>query len=88
MSFASIRRGFNAVSSNDPNISNLIAEEKDFVSSLGQAKSSCQASTTYLKLWGSGEAGDLIDITSKYEAINREMSMAFAEWEDAHNKYR
>jgi Eisosome component PIL1 len=89
MSFAGLRRGLLSATSNDPNITNLVAEEKDIVESMAQTKLSIKSYGEYLQLWGENNGPDLHDITSKLTScVLEEYSMAFAELEDAQDRAR
>jgi predicted RNase H-like nuclease (RuvC/YqgF family) len=89
MAFAGLRRGLLSVSANDPNLANLLAEEKDFITSLSTAKQAILSSSKYMALWGEQESTDLQDITSKYcTNILDSYGMLFAELEDSQTKYR
>lgn len=89
MAFAGLRRGLLSATSNDPNITNLVAEEKDIVDSLAQTKLSLKSYGEYLQLWGESHGPDLHDITSKLTScVFEEYSMAFAELEDSQDRSR
>jgi hypothetical protein len=89
MSFAGLRRGLLSATSNDPNITNLVAEEKDIVESMAQTKLSIKSYGEYLQLWGENNGPDLHDITSKLTScVLEEYSMEFAELEDSQDRAR
>lgn len=86
--FGGIRSAIISVKANDPHLSNLIAEEKDKITSIKAVSTANTNASKYLTQWGEGEHEDLKDITYKYSLMSEEFSMMLMEFEYSQNEYR
>lgn len=86
--FGGIKRGIITLKANDPYLSNLISEEKDFIGNIKGINTANSAAAKYIQLWGEGEHEDITDVTKQFATMCADFSMMVAEWEHAQNEFR
>jgi hypothetical protein len=59
MAFQGLRRGLNAIRATEPELSNLIQEEKDVIEKLKSLAKEVGESSKFMSQWGSKEHFDL-----------------------------